>query len=141
LRIYFLQQWFSLSDAAAEEALDDSMAMRAFVGIDGSRKPIPDQNMIWRFRLLPQHRGLGRELFAAVSQQLKAAGLKVSMGTIVDASITRASSWLQRQDLSRVIASGTSSGKAPPMPRRNGTLTRTAAVASRVGFSPSVGTR
>jgi transposase, IS5 family len=100
LRIYFLQQWFSLSDAAAEEALDDSMAMRAFVGIDGSREPVPDQTTIWRFRLLLEHRGLGRQLFTAVSQHLKAAGLKLSMGTIVDASITRASSWLRRQDLS-----------------------------------------
>ena len=30
LRIYFLQQWFNLSDPAAEEALYDSRAMRAF---------------------------------------------------------------------------------------------------------------
>src|SRR5215831_14708731 len=34
LRIYFLQQWFNLSDPEVEEALYDSRAMRAFVGID-----------------------------------------------------------------------------------------------------------
>jgi hypothetical protein len=34
LRIYFLQQWFNLSDPAVEEALYDSLAMRRFVGID-----------------------------------------------------------------------------------------------------------
>src|SRR3954451_19991430 len=34
LRIYFLQQWFNLSDPAVEEALSDSSAMRRFVGID-----------------------------------------------------------------------------------------------------------
>ena len=34
LRIYFLQQWFNLSDPAAEEALYDSSAMRRFVDID-----------------------------------------------------------------------------------------------------------
>jgi len=34
LRIYFLQQWFNLSDPAVEEALYDSAAMRRFVGID-----------------------------------------------------------------------------------------------------------
>jgi hypothetical protein len=33
LRIYFLQQWFNLSDPAVEEALYDSRAMRRFVGI------------------------------------------------------------------------------------------------------------
>jgi IS5 family transposase len=34
LRLYFLQQWFNLSDPAVEEALYDSSAMRRFVGID-----------------------------------------------------------------------------------------------------------
>ena len=34
LRMYFLQQWFNLSDPAVEEALYDSMVMRDFVGID-----------------------------------------------------------------------------------------------------------
>jgi len=33
LRIYFLQQWFNLSDPAVEEALYDSAVMRQFVGI------------------------------------------------------------------------------------------------------------
>jgi IS5 family transposase len=30
LRIYFLQQWFNLSDPAIKEALNDSLAMRGF---------------------------------------------------------------------------------------------------------------
>jgi len=34
LRIYFLQQWFNLSDPGVEEALYDSAVMRQFVGID-----------------------------------------------------------------------------------------------------------
>ena len=34
LRLYFLQQWFNLSDPAVEEAVYDSQAMRRFVGID-----------------------------------------------------------------------------------------------------------
>ena len=37
LRMYFLQQWFNLSDPAVEEALYDSPTMRAFVGIDLGR--------------------------------------------------------------------------------------------------------
>jgi transposase, IS5 family len=41
LRIYFLQQWFNLSDPAVEEALYDSRAMRDFIGLDpaASRGP------------------------------------------------------------------------------------------------------
>ena len=43
LRIYFLQQWFDLSDPGAEESLYDSHAMRRFVGIDLGREPEPDE--------------------------------------------------------------------------------------------------
>jgi IS5 family transposase len=50
LRIYFLQQWFNLSDPAAEEALYDSLAMRGFVGIDLGREPVPDETTVCRFR-------------------------------------------------------------------------------------------
>jgi transposase, IS5 family len=96
LRIYFLQQWFNLSDAAAEEALYDSVAMREFAGIDLGREPAPDQMTIWRFRLLLEHRGLGRQSFAAVGQHLKAAGLRLSTGTIVDARIISAPSWIHK---------------------------------------------
>jgi IS5 family transposase len=43
LRIYFLQQWFNLSDPAVEEALYDSAALRQFVGIDLGWEPAPDE--------------------------------------------------------------------------------------------------
>src|SRR5271163_4926700 len=43
LRIYFLQQWFNLSDPAVEEALYDSPVMRQFVGIDLGQEPAPDE--------------------------------------------------------------------------------------------------
>jgi IS5 family transposase len=38
LRIYFLQQWFNLSNPAVEDALYDSRAMRRIVGIDLGRR-------------------------------------------------------------------------------------------------------
>jgi IS5 family transposase len=40
LRIYCLQQWFNLSDPAAEEALYDSLSMRQFPAIDLGREPV-----------------------------------------------------------------------------------------------------
>src|ERR1700676_1633928 len=43
LRIYFLQQWFNLSDPAVEESLYDSAVMRRFVGIDLGHEPVPDE--------------------------------------------------------------------------------------------------
>jgi IS5 family transposase len=56
LRIYFLQQWFNLSDPAVEEAFYDSLALRGFVGIDLGREPVPDETTVCRFRhLLEEH--------------------------------------------------------------------------------------
>ena len=42
LRIHFLPHGFELSAPGAEEALDDSQAMRQFVGIDLGKAPVPD---------------------------------------------------------------------------------------------------
>jgi hypothetical protein len=52
LRIYFLQQWFNLSDPAVEEAFYDSSAMRRFVDIDLGRESAPDETTVCRFRHL-----------------------------------------------------------------------------------------
>src|SRR5882724_9252997 len=49
LRIYFLQQWFNLSDPAVEEALYDSPVMRQFVGIDLGQEPAPDETTACKF--------------------------------------------------------------------------------------------
>jgi IS5 family transposase len=92
LRIYFLQQWFNLSDPAVEEALYDSIAMRSFVGIDLGREPAPDETTILRFRHLLESHGLGKRLFEEVGRHLQAQGLKVATGTIVDATIISAPS-------------------------------------------------
>ena len=98
LRVYFLQQWFNLSDPAAAEALYDSMAMRQFVGIDLGREPAPDETTILRFRHLLESHDLGRQLFAAVSAHLQAQGLTVATGTMVDATIINAPSSTKNQD-------------------------------------------
>jgi len=92
LRIYFLQQWFNLSDPAVEEALYDSTAMRSFVGIDLGREPAPDETTILRFRHLLESHDLGKRLFEEVGRHLQAQGLKVATGTIVDATIISAPS-------------------------------------------------
>src|ERR1700756_4434493 len=63
LRIYFLQQWFNLSDPAVEEALYDSLAMRRFVDIDLGHEPAPDETTVCRFRHLLEAHDLGQKLF------------------------------------------------------------------------------
>ena len=57
LRVYFLQQWYALSDPMVEEMLYDSDAMRRFVGIELGDDRIPDETTILNFRhLLEKHR-------------------------------------------------------------------------------------
>jgi IS5 family transposase len=92
LRVYFLQHGFNLSDPAVEEALDDSLAMRAFAGVDLGRKPAPDETTVCNFRHLLERHDLGKKLFEQVGRHLQAKGIKVSKGTIVDTTIINAPS-------------------------------------------------
>jgi IS5 family transposase len=92
LRIYFLQQWFNLSDPAVEEALYDSTSMRTFVGIDLGREPAPDETTVCKFRHLLEKHALGKKLFKAVNAHLRKQGMKVNSGTLVDATIIGAPS-------------------------------------------------
>ncbi len=90
LRIYFLQQWFNLSDPAVEEALYDSAVMLGFVGIDLGREPAPDETTVCKFRhLLEEHR-LGGQMLEAVNLHLQSQGVRITTGTIVDATIIHA---------------------------------------------------
>ena len=92
LRIYFLQQWFNLSDPGVEEVLYDSLAMRRFVGIDLGREPVPDETTVCKFRHLLESHELGKALFEQVHRHLEGQGIKISRGTIVDATIINAPS-------------------------------------------------
>lgn len=87
LRIYFLQQWFNLSDPAVEEAVYDSASIRAFVEIDLGREPAPDETTVCKFRHLLEKHTLGEKLFQAVNAHFQKHGLKVTRGTTVDATI------------------------------------------------------
>ncbi len=101
LRIHFLQHWFNLSDPAVEEALYDSRAMRRFVGIDLGREPAPDETTVCNFRHLLETHNLGDQLFALINTYLQENGLKVSTGTIVDATIINAPSSTKNRDGAR----------------------------------------
>jgi IS5 family transposase len=92
LRIYFLQQWFNLSDPAVEDALYESPSMRGFVGIDLGREPAPDETTVCKFRHLLERHGRGKRIFAEVNGYLERHDVKIGTGTIVDATILHAPS-------------------------------------------------
>jgi IS5 family transposase len=92
LRTYFLQQWFNLSDPGMEEAFYKSPMLRRFAGVDLGRAAAPDETTILRFRHLLEEHDLGGEMLVTVNKYLEARGIRITTGTIVDATIIHAPS-------------------------------------------------
>ncbi len=92
LRVYFLQQWFALSDPGVEDALYESAVLRHFAGIDLGRAPAPDETTILNFRHLLEEHDLGGQMLDAVNLYLGTRGIRIATGTIVDATIIHAPS-------------------------------------------------
>jgi IS5 family transposase len=92
LRIYFLQQWFNLSDPQAEDAIYDSESMRRFVGVELGDEVVPDETTILRFRHLLEQHGLTQAIFDSITGLLEERRLLLRSGTIVDATIIAAPS-------------------------------------------------
>jgi IS5 family transposase len=92
LRIYFLQQWFELSDPGAEDAIYDSESMRRFVGIELGEDRVPDESSVLHFRHLLEKHNLTKAIFEEIGDLLKEKGLILRQGTIVDVTIISAPS-------------------------------------------------
>ncbi len=101
LRIYFLQQWFDLSDPAAEDAIYDSESMRRFARIELGDDKVPDESTILRFRHLLEREGLTEGIFEVVKALLDEKRLMLRSGTIVDATIISAPSSTKNKTKSR----------------------------------------
>jgi IS5 family transposase len=86
LKALLLQQWYGLSDAALEEALNDRLSFRKFVGLR-LEDAAPDHTTLCRFRNRLVEAGLAALLFAAFERQLEERGLILKRGTMVDASL------------------------------------------------------
>ena len=101
LRIYFLQQWFNLSDPQAEDAIYDSESMRRFARVELGDEVVPDESTILRFRHLLEQHGLTHAIFDAVADLLEERRLLLRSGTIVDATIIAAPSSTKNASASR----------------------------------------
>jgi IS5 family transposase len=92
LRIYFLQQWFNLSDPQAEDMVYDSEAMRRFARIELGEDEVPDESTILRFRHLLETHQLTAAMFETINGLLTEKRRLLRAGTIVDATIIAAPS-------------------------------------------------
>jgi IS5 family transposase len=92
LKIYFLQQWYNLSDPEMEDAIYDRNSFQKFLNLDMMIEPAPDETTILHFRHLLEKHALQQKMFGKVNGILEEKGLLVKKGTITDATIIAAPS-------------------------------------------------
>jgi IS5 family transposase len=92
LRMYFVQNWFDLSDEATEDAMTETMSIRHFVGVSFGYEEAPDAITLLHFRRILETNGLCNQIFIKVNELLVTNGLTISKGTIVDETIIEAAS-------------------------------------------------
>jgi IS5 family transposase len=100
LRIHCMQQWFSLSDPAMEEAFFDTPLYREFAQL-GAFGRLPDESTILRFRHRLEKHKLADQILATVNTLLEQRGLVLKAGTAVDATLIAAPSSTKNKDKAR----------------------------------------
>nr|WP_211238082.1 IS5 family transposase [Derxia gummosa] len=85
LRVYFMQQWFALSDLAMEDELHESESIRRFAGLSLIDDAISSNTAILRFRHLLEKHKLTEAIGTEVQQLLKSRGLILRTATIINA--------------------------------------------------------
>lgn len=88
-RALLLAQLYDLSDAALEEALNDRVSFRRFLGL-ALEADAPDHTTLCRFRNRLTEAGLAEKLFAEFGRQLDDRGFILRQGTMIDATLVEA---------------------------------------------------
>ena len=97
LRVHLMQNWFTLSDPAMEEALYETASMRNFAALKLSES-IPDETTILNFRHMLEENDLAEDMLAQINALLSRRGLMLKRGSIVDATIISAPSSTKNAD-------------------------------------------
>jgi IS5 family transposase len=100
LRVYFMQQWFTLSDPAMEEAFFDTPLYREFAKVEELSR-VPDESTILRFRHRLEKHKLTEQILATVNELLTHSGLLLKTGTVVDATLIAAPTSTKNKDKAR----------------------------------------
>ena len=100
LRTHFMQQWFTLSDPAMEEAFVDTPLYRQFARIEEFTR-LPDESTILRFRHRLEKHKLAEQILGVVNDILVQRGLLLKTGTVVDATLIAAPSSTKNKDHAR----------------------------------------
>ena len=100
LRIHFMQQWFTLSDPAMEEAFFDTPLYREFAQLEEFGR-LPDESTILRFRHRLEKHKLAEQILSVVNELLTKKGLLLKAGTAVDATLIAAPTSTKNKDKKR----------------------------------------
>jgi IS5 family transposase len=100
LRIHFMQQWFTLSDLAMEEAFFDTPLYREFAQLEEFAR-LPDESTILRFRHWLEKYKLAEQILVTVNELLTQRGLLLKAGTTVDAPLIAAPISTKNKDRAR----------------------------------------
>jgi IS5 family transposase len=90
LRIYFMQQWYAMSDPAKDDALYEIESMRRFAGLELIDDALSDESTILRFRHLLERHQLTKRMLDTLNMVLEERGALFNGGTTVDATIIHA---------------------------------------------------
>jgi IS5 family transposase len=95
-----MQHWYNLSDGPMEDALYEIASMRLFarLSLDSA---LPDRTTIMNFRHLLEQHQLARQLFKTINRWLAEAGVMMTQGTLVDATIIEAPSSTKNKEQQR----------------------------------------
>lgn len=96
-RALLLQSLYGLSDRELEEALNDRLSFKRFVGLS-FEESAPDHSVLNRFRNELVEEDLLDKLFAELDRQLEKAGVILKRGTMLDATLIEAVSAPPKQE-------------------------------------------
>lgn len=100
LRIFILQNVYTLADMAVMNEVIDSRAFSNFCG-GNSPDEVPDGDTIGRFRNILTENHLQEKIFAAVVEILMERGLILKKGTIVDSTFIESTSSTKNREKKR----------------------------------------
>jgi len=101
LKIYFLQQWFDLSDPSVEDEIYDRTSFQQFLDIDLMKETVPDETTVCKFRHFLEEHTLQEQLLEIVNTLLEEKGFLMKKGTIVDATLIAAPTSTKNKDRKR----------------------------------------
>jgi hypothetical protein len=91
LRCHLISLFYNLAGEGLTDALNDSEAFKRFIRLGQLEPDVPEETTLRNLRYIIEKNNLACEILRVVNESLTSRGLKMSQGTLVDATIVEAS--------------------------------------------------